>query len=81
MAYGRFTEKDKILVVVNNSNEAVEIKAPVWRLDVPKNCVMTQLLYTYENSYSVKDGRYLVDNGEVSLKMGRCSAIILQYKN
>ena len=81
LAYGRFTEKDKILVVVNNSNEAVEIKAPVWRLDVPKKCVMTQLLYTYENSYSVKDGRYLVDNGEVSLKMGRCSAIILQYKN
>ena len=81
LAYGRFTEKDKILVVVNNSNEAVEIKAPVWRLDVPRNCVMTQLLYTYENSYSTKDGRYLVENGEVTLKMSRSSAIILQYKN
>ena len=81
MAYGRFTEKDKILVVVNNSNEAVEIKAPVWRLDVPRNCVMTQLLYTYENSYFTKDDRYLVENGEVTLKMSRSSAIILQYKN
>lgn len=80
LAYGRFTEKDKILVVVNHSSVATEIKVPVWRLDVPKNCVMTQLLYSYEQGYSVKDGKYSVMDGEIFLSMARNSAIILQYK-
>jgi len=80
LAYGRFTEKDKILVVVNNNSVPSEMRIPVWRLDVPKNCVMTQLLYSHENGYSVKDGKYSVVDGEISLQMGKSSAIILQYK-
>ena len=31
LVYGRFTEKEKVVVVVNNSNEAGKVKVPVWR--------------------------------------------------
>ena len=80
LMYGRFTEKEKIAVVVNNSDEATEVKVPVWRLDVPKDCVMTRLLYSYEDGYSVREGKYLIVDGEVSLKMGAHAAMVLQYK-
>ncbi len=78
--YCRFTEKDKVVVVVNNGGP-MEIAVPVWRADVPKECTMTRLLYSYEDGYSVRKGEYKVVNGEIKLRMGKHSAIILQYKN
>ena len=80
LVYGRFNENEKIAVVVNGSKDPIEIKVPVWRLDVPKDCVMTRLLYTYQDGYSVKEGKYKVVDGEIVLKMGRYAAMILQYK-
>lgn len=80
LAYGRFNEKEKIAVVVNNSKAPIEMKVPVWRLDVPRDSVMTRLLYTYQDGYSVKDGKYKVVDGEIVLQMGSYSAMILQYK-
>ena len=80
LVYGRFNENEKIAVVVNSSKDPIEVKVPVWRLDVPKDCVMTRLLYTYQDGYSVKEGKYKVVDGEIVLKMGRYSAMILQYK-
>ena len=81
LAYGRFTDKEKMAVVVNNSDEPIRIRIPVWRLGVPRNCVMTRLLYTYQDGYSIKDAKYTVTDGELVLTMGRYSAIILQYKS
>ena len=81
LVYGRFTEKDKVVVVVNSSDEAASVNVPVWRLDVPMNCTMKQLLYSYEDGYTTKKGEYLVKDGKITLKMGKYSAIILQYKN
>jgi len=79
LVYGRFTEKEKVVVVVNNSNEAGKVKAPVWRLDVPMNATMTQLLYSHQDGYSTKKGEYQVKEGNLSLQMGKYSAIVLQY--
>lgn len=81
LVYSRFTENDKIIVVVNNGEKAGEIKVPVWRADVPRECTMNRLLYTYEGGYSVRRGTYTVVDGEVYLRMAKHSAIILQYKN
>ena len=68
-----------MVVVVNNSNEAGKVKVPVWRLDVPMNATMTQLLYSYQDGYSTRKGEYQVKEGNLSLQMGRYSAIVLQY--
>lgn len=80
LAYGRFTDENKIAVVVNNSDEAASINVPVWRLGVPQNCMMTQLLYSHKDGYSTKAGEYQVVGGKISLKMGKYSAMVLQYK-
>ena len=80
LMYGRFTEKDKVAVVINNRDHAVDVKVPVWRLDVPMNCHMKQLIYTYKNGYNTREGIYRVQDGELTLKMGPHSAMVLQYK-
>ncbi len=81
LMYGRFTEEDKVVVVLNNGAEPTSVNVPVWRLDVPMNTTMTMLLYSCQNGYSVRNGEYLVKEGNLFLQMGRYSAIVLQYKD
>ena len=81
LGFGRFTETDKVVVVVNNRDTFKEVKVPVWRLGVPMNgCTMKSLVHSHQNGYDTKPGEYLVANGELTLKMGPKSAMILQYK-
>lgn len=81
LMYGRFTKEDKMVVVVNNADEAASVNVPVWRIDVPMNTTMTRLLYSSQDGYSTKKGEYLVKEGNLFLQMGRYSAIVLQYKD
>lgn len=80
IAYSRFTEHDKVVVVVNNGSVPIEFNIPVWRAEVPMDCTMTRLLYSYEDGYSARKGEYKVVDGQVALRLGKHSAIILQYK-
>lgn len=81
LVYGRFTETDKVAVIINHSDRPTRVKVPVWRLDVPANCTMKQLLYTYEDGFSTHEAHYLVKEGDAYVQMGKHSAIILQYKD
>ena len=80
LMYGRFTEHEKVAVVVNNNEHTVEVKVPVWRLDVPMNCTMKQLVYTFKEGYNTRAAMFHVANGELKVKMGPHSAMVLQYK-
>ena len=80
LMYGRFTEHEKVAVVVNNNEHTVEARVPVWRLEVPMNCSMKQLVYTYKDGYNTRPAIFHVENGELRVKMGPHSAMVLQYK-
>ncbi len=81
LMYGRFVPHEKIVVVINNRNEGVDVKVPVWRIEVPRNCNMTQLLYSFDGGYHTRNGSYRVEDGYLNLRMGKYSAIILQYRS
>ncbi len=80
LAYGRFTESEKMIIVVNNHNESVEAHVPVWRAEVPMESTMESVLYTYENGYTTEKKTYPVTNGEALVSMESHSAIILRLK-
>ncbi len=77
LAYGRFQGDDRIVVIVNNRSELVEVTVPVWMAEVPVKCRMKKLMYTYQDGYSVDYEEYLVENGEVVVNMGAYSALVL----
>jgi len=81
LVYSRFTENDKIIVVVNAGEDPIEINVPVWRADIPRECKMTRLLHSYSEGYSTTEGIYTVVDGNLALRMAKKSVIILQYKN
>lgn len=68
IAYGRFDEKDVILVIVNRSNSGKRLGIPVWQLNLPDNAPIVSLLRTGEFGFtdeavisSTQDGFFYVD--------------------
>ena len=78
LAYGRFTEKEQILVVINNGDEFREVQVPVWRLGVPLESEMERLIYSYEGGYTMEREFYEVRDGMLLLNVGRKSATVLK---
>lgn len=80
IAYGRFSEEEKMAIVVNNGDTFRQVEIPVWRLGVPRETLMERVLYSYENGYTTEKENYIVEDGEVLLNMGRYSAVVIRYK-
>ena len=77
--YGRFTEEEKIVVAVNNGEEAATIRIPVWEIGVPNGVSMKQLILSFYDDYSMDDNSYEVHNGTLKMTMPKFSATILKY--
>ena len=80
VAYSRFDKEEKMVVIINHGEEKAEVKIPVWRVEVPLEAEMEQLLYSFERGYSDDVVLMPVDNGELTLSLGKFAATILRYK-
>ena len=81
VSYARFDEKEKVVVVVNRGEKKSELKIPVWRAEVPMQAEMEQVLYSFEEGYSADSVLLPVDDGNLSIEMGKNSVAILRYKS
>ena len=73
-------ENEKVVVVVNRGEKKTELQIPVWRAEVPMQAEMEQVLYTWEEGYSSDRVMFPVDEGKLSIEMGKNSAAILRFK-
>lgn len=67
ISYGRFDEKDKIVVAINNGDEQVAVDLPVWRLGMLEGNRMARLINTGREGYSLETAMYNVENGILHL--------------
>ena len=80
VSYVRFDESEKIVVVVNRGEKKSELHIPVWRGEVPMKAEMEQVLYSWDEGYSTDKVLFSVDEGILSIEMGKNSVAILRYK-
>jgi alpha-glucosidase len=78
ISYGRWDDKDKIVVVINNSREEKSLNIPVWQIGVLNVDIMEQLIETYNEGYSTEGKPHKVINGKIKLKMNPFSAIVMK---
>lgn len=78
--YGRFTDEEKMIVVVNNNAEAMKVEVPVWEIGVPDGAHMEQIILSIEEDYSMDLNTFPVKDGKVKLVMPKISGTILRYK-
>lgn len=79
VSYARFDTEEVVVIVVNHGEAKSELRIPVWRAEVPMTAKMEQLLYTFDGGYDTDSVLFSVDNGYLTLDMGKTSATILRY--
>ncbi len=78
IAYGRFNRKDKIVVVMNNNYEEVNLSLDVDRLGMVNGDTLKQLILTTEENYILEPKIHRVENNQLFISMPKISAIVLK---
>ncbi|MCM1497877.1 MAG: glycoside hydrolase family 13 protein [Clostridium sp.] len=78
VAYGRFDRKDKVIVILNNNYEEVELSLAVDRLGLLNGDSLRQLMLTTEESYIIEPRNYRVENNQLFINVPRIAAMILK---
>ena len=68
MCYGRWTDDEKIIVVINNNDTAQEVLVPVWRIEAPNGTLFNRVVQSGEDSWDREDQLYTVENGCIKVK-------------
>ncbi|MDO4169639.1 MAG: glycoside hydrolase family 13 protein [Lachnospiraceae bacterium] len=75
--YGRFTDSDYAIVMLNNNDKAKKFVIPVWQIGVTDNYKMQQIMLTIEEGHAEDKVDYPVKNGYVTITMPKHSGTIL----
>ena len=78
VSYGRFDEKDKVVVAINSSDQEVTVEIPVWRMGLTEESRMARLLSTDREGYSMETAMYSVENGILKLVCPPESGVIIK---
>ena len=80
LVYGRFTEKEKIMVVINNSNETKNMEISVWELGISRTKIQKfkQLMVTGDFGYSLVKKIHECKAGVLHLEVPSHGAIIVR---
>ena len=79
LAYGRFTDECKSLIMINNNDYEITKEAEVWLLGVPKKSSMERLILSYEDDFTCESVLYEVKSGRVKVTLTKHSAVVLRY--
>jgi alpha-glucosidase len=78
LSYVRFNQKEQVVVALNNTDKVKELSVPVWIGELPLEGVMKRVMYSYEDGYVAEPEKVVIKNGEVVLRMGAYSAMVLK---
>ena len=79
VSYGRFTDKQAVVVVLNNDYEERTLTINVRRIGVPEGASMKRIMLTDEGGYDLGIREYEVKNNVLGLTIPKTSAMILCY--
>lgn len=79
IAYSRFNESDRCVVIVNNNDHEICKEFSVWDSGVLRECVMQRLILTTEDGYTLEPCEYPVVSGKVKVQLPKFSAIVLKH--
>lgn len=78
VAYGRFDETNKVIVILNNNYEEAELKFSVAELGIPDRTVLTQLMLTTEEGFILDPIPYHVSDNRLFVRVPKISATVLR---
>ncbi|MBS6736009.1 MAG: glycoside hydrolase family 13 protein [Clostridiales bacterium] len=79
IAYARFSDEERIVVIVNNNNANITTEIPVWEAGIPRtvNSEMTQILDSNAVGFSVEKKIHPVEAGVLTMELSPLEAVVL----
>lgn len=83
LAYGRFSDTERLIVVINNRNENISVDIPVWETGMSriKDEKMIRILDSNAIEFTIEEKEYNVRAGILTLEMSPLEAIILYSRD
>ena len=81
IGYGRFTEEEQTVVIVNSSDCIRDVTVNVWRAGVPANTRMNRLMVTTNEGFNTEEVQVPIVNGKLEVSLLPQSAIVLKHRN
>lgn len=78
IAYGRFNQKDAVVVIVNNSEDERRVRVPVWELGITDKDEMEQIFVTFDGGFGGEQLWYTVNGGWLDIGLRKTSAVVLK---
>lgn len=77
ISYGRFTNDEQMVIILNTNYENTDVKLHVRRIGVLDHQIMKRILYTDYDGYSLEGKEYRVENNFLTINVPKMSAMIL----
>lgn len=81
LSYGRFDKIGTCVVVLNNRDEAITKEVSVWEVGIPRDAVVTRVMFSTDEDFTTERVEMNVQNGKLTLEMPRTSAMVLIYES
>lgn len=78
ISFGRWLDKEKFVVVLNNNDCEKEIFVPVWKIGLDEKEKFKKIILTGENKFDVNEDIFDVKDGFVKLILNGKSSIVLK---
>lgn len=76
ICYGRFTNDERIVVILNTNYEDVELKLHVRRIGILNHSVIRRILLSNEEGYTLDTQDYMVEHNVLTITAPKMSAMI-----
>lgn len=83
LSYGRFSDNEQMIVILNNLAEDREIEVEVWQTGISRqeDTVLERIMLTYRAGYTEEKDSYIARGGIVRLNVPGYGAVILYHKD
>ena len=77
IAYGRFDEKERVIVAFHNGEGEKTFMLPVWQVGVCSENTLRRVMLTGSWGYTTEPEEYFAEGGELTLTLPAASAVVL----
>ena len=83
ISYGRFTDEERLVVIVNNNNGNITTEIPVWETGISRTreCTMKRVLSSNAIGYTTEEKEYGVLGGFLPIELSPLEALVLYSKD
>ena len=82
LSYGRFSDSEQIIVILNNQDQERDIRVTAWKTGVSRKeaTVFQRLMLSSGEGYTEMPEEYIADAGILQVKMPAYGAMVLHHR-